>query len=90
MTSPWQLQADESVDQERKGFCRESMDYVLMLQEVQERKKFEFVELVGIPPGYYLDFLLASNWSEHSFYNYAEECSLFLITDSYLLYFFMP
>ena len=29
---------------ERKEFYQESMKYVLALQEVQERKKFEFVE----------------------------------------------
>jgi len=31
---------------ERKHFYQESMKYVLVLQAVQERKKFEFVEIV--------------------------------------------
>ena len=29
---------------ERRAFYSASMDYVLMLQKVQEKKKFEFVE----------------------------------------------
>lgn len=32
---------------ERRGFYQASMNYVLILQEVQERKKFEFVEVVS-------------------------------------------
>ncbi|ELU02748.1 hypothetical protein CAPTEDRAFT_224027, partial [Capitella teleta] len=37
-------EADSTVEFERKQFYRDSMQYVLTLQEVQERKKFEFVE----------------------------------------------
>lgn len=33
---------------QRRGFYEQSMKYVLQLQEVQERKKFEFVEIVSI------------------------------------------
>ena len=32
------------MDMERRAFYSASMDYVLMLQKVQEKKKFEFVE----------------------------------------------
>jgi len=32
---------------QRRGFYEQSMKYVLQLQEVQERKKFEFVEIVS-------------------------------------------
>ena len=40
-------QADASIEMERKHFYQESMKYVLLLQAVQERKKFEFVEIVS-------------------------------------------
>ncbi|XP_045205336.2 rho GTPase-activating protein Graf-like isoform X11 [Mercenaria mercenaria] len=42
-----QLQeADAALELERRGFYEQSMKYVLQLQEVQERKKFEFVEIL--------------------------------------------
>jgi len=41
------IQADASLEMERKHFYQESMKYVLLLQAVQERKKFEFVEIVS-------------------------------------------
>lgn len=31
-----------------RHFCQASLEYVFLLQEVQERKKFEFVETVRI------------------------------------------
>ncbi|KAG7171020.1 Rho GTPase-activating protein 10-like [Homarus americanus] len=37
-------QADASVEMEQRHFVHASLDYVFLLQEVQERKKFEFVE----------------------------------------------
>ena len=37
-------EADAVLDMERRAFYSASMDYVLMLQKVQEKKKFEFVE----------------------------------------------
>ena len=40
-------QADATLDMERRDFYQSSMRYVLKLQEVQERKKFEFVEIVS-------------------------------------------
>lgn len=41
------LQADAELQMQRRGFYEQSMKYVLQLQEVQERKKFEFVEIVS-------------------------------------------
>jgi hypothetical protein len=40
-------QNDAQLELERRGFYEQSMKYVLQLQEVQERKKFEFVEIVS-------------------------------------------
>ena len=40
-------QADASVEMEQRHFVHASLDYVFLLQEVQERKKFEFVETVS-------------------------------------------
>ncbi|XP_066937941.1 rho GTPase-activating protein 26 isoform X22 [Macrobrachium rosenbergii] len=37
-------EADASVEMEQRYFVHASLDYVFLLQEVQERKKFEFVE----------------------------------------------
>lgn len=45
-------QADACVEMEQRHFVHASLDYVFLLQEVQERKKFEFVEIVsgsGVP-----------------------------------------
>ncbi|XP_048243771.1 rho GTPase-activating protein 26-like isoform X4 [Haliotis rufescens] len=39
-------EADASLEMERRGFYQASMKYVLQLQEVQEKKKFEFVEIL--------------------------------------------
>lgn len=39
-------EADAQVEMEKRGFYQASMKYVLRLQEVQERKKFEFVEIL--------------------------------------------
>ncbi|KAL5012484.1 hypothetical protein ScPMuIL_011035 [Solemya velum] len=39
-------EADADLDMERRGYYQASMEYVLILQEVQERKKFEFVEII--------------------------------------------
>ena len=41
------FQADAALEMERIKFYQDSMKYVLLLQEVQERKKFEFVETVS-------------------------------------------
>ena len=42
------LQDDNELIMKRLSFYRASMQYVLLLQEVQERKKFEFVETVSV------------------------------------------
>ncbi|CAG0892826.1 unnamed protein product [Darwinula stevensoni] len=45
--------ADASVEMEQRYFCQASLEYVFLLQEVQERKKFEFVEtLLGFMYGW--------------------------------------
>ncbi|XP_062867244.1 rho GTPase-activating protein 42 isoform X1 [Trichomycterus rosablanca] len=38
------LEADSQIGKERQMFCDASLEYVFKIQEVQERKKFEFVE----------------------------------------------
>lgn len=43
-----------------RHFCQASLEYVFLLQEVQERKKFEFVETVSSPT-LHVKFHLASN-----------------------------
>ncbi|XP_070197766.1 rho GTPase-activating protein 26-like isoform X1 [Littorina saxatilis] len=47
-------EADAQVEMEKRGFYQASMKYVLRLQEVQEKKKFEFVEILL---GYMLSWL---------------------------------
>ncbi|XP_036379556.1 rho GTPase-activating protein 42-like isoform X2 [Megalops cyprinoides] len=37
-------EADTQIDKERQLFCDASLEYVFKIQEVQEKKKFEFVE----------------------------------------------
>ena len=39
-------QADANLGMEQLHFTKASLEYILKLQEVQERKKFEFVETV--------------------------------------------
>ncbi|ESO08116.1 hypothetical protein HELRODRAFT_110355 [Helobdella robusta] len=57
------LDADATLELERHSFCQDSMTYVLRLQEVQEKKKFEFVEL-----------LLQFMYSWLTFYHEGYEC----------------
>lgn len=40
-------QADMQIDKERQLFYDASLEYVFKIQEVQEKKKFEFVEPVS-------------------------------------------
>lgn len=40
-------QADAILEMEQRHFCQASLEYVCRLQEVHERKKFEFVETVN-------------------------------------------
>jgi hypothetical protein len=42
------LQADATLVMEHRHFVSTSLGYVFLLQEVQERKKFEFVETVSV------------------------------------------
>ncbi|KAG8197864.1 hypothetical protein JTE90_024263 [Oedothorax gibbosus] len=39
-------EADATLESEQRQFSRASLEYILFLQEVQERKKFEFVETI--------------------------------------------
>lgn len=41
------LQADSQMSKDRQVFYDASLQYVFKIQEVQERKKFEFVEPVS-------------------------------------------
>ena len=47
LSSPRRLQADSQVDLVRQHFYEVSLEYVFKVQEVQERKMFEFVEPVS-------------------------------------------
>ena len=40
-------QADATLEMEQRDFIRAGLEYVCLIQEVQERKKFEFVETVS-------------------------------------------
>ena len=44
--SPRLFQADATLEMEQRDFIRAGLEYVYLIQEVQERKKFEFVETV--------------------------------------------
>ena len=41
------IQADATLEMEQRDFARAALEYVCLIQEVQERKKFEFVETVS-------------------------------------------
>ena len=41
------MQSDISIEEEKRTFHKQAMAYVMKLQEVHERKKFEFVETVS-------------------------------------------
>lgn len=40
------IQADATLEMAERHFSQASLEYVFLLQQVQERKKFEFVETV--------------------------------------------
>ena len=42
------LQADTQLQMEKRSFHQTALDYVVKLQEVNEKKKFEFVETVSV------------------------------------------
>lgn len=50
-------QADMQIDKERQLFYDASLEYVFKIQEVQEKKKFEFVEPVSEVPVLYISLL---------------------------------
>ncbi|GAB6027268.1 hypothetical protein CHUAL_001553 [Chamberlinius hualienensis] len=56
------IEADASVEMEQRAFYKASLEYVFRLQEVQERKKFEFVET-----------LLSFMYSWLTFYHHGHE-----------------
>jgi hypothetical protein len=41
------LQADANLQMQTKKFREDTLEYVFLLQQVQERKKFDFVETVN-------------------------------------------
>jgi hypothetical protein len=45
-----------------KKFREETLEYVFLLQQVQERKKFDFVETVNVTLNFYLSFYSFSFW----------------------------
>lgn len=49
------IQADLQVEQTRQHFYELSLEYVCKLQEIQERKKFEFVEPVSSRTSFAVD-----------------------------------
>ena len=42
------IKADATLEMEQRDFIRAGLEYVCLIQEVQERKKFEFVETVSL------------------------------------------
>ncbi|XP_030047522.1 rho GTPase-activating protein 10 [Microcaecilia unicolor] len=63
-------EADSQVDQTRQHFYELSLEYVCRLQEIQERKKFEFVEPMlaffqGIFTFYHQGYELAKDFSHY-------------------------
>ncbi|KAJ7326900.1 hypothetical protein JRQ81_016659 [Phrynocephalus forsythii] len=64
------LEADVQVEQNRKHFYELSLEYVCKLQEIQERKKFEFVEPVlsffqGVFTFYHQGYELAKDFNHY-------------------------
>ncbi|XP_053110157.1 rho GTPase-activating protein 10 isoform X4 [Hemicordylus capensis] len=64
------LEADIQVEQNRKHFYELSLEYVCKLQEIQERKKFEFVEPVlsffqGMFTFYHQGYELAKDFNHY-------------------------
>jgi len=55
-------QADANLQMQTKKFREETLEYVFLLQQVQERKKFDFVETVNVTLNFYLSFYSFSSW----------------------------
>ncbi|XP_037087857.1 rho GTPase-activating protein 26-like, partial [Pollicipes pollicipes] len=64
-------EADASLEMEQRFFVQASLDYVCMLQEVQERKKFEFVETTAPKPAHVRCFGCMYGWL--TFYHQGHE-----------------
>lgn len=59
------LQADAALDMLKREYIHESLNYVLKIQEVQERIKFEFVEiLLGFMSGWLVFYHLGHEVAE--------------------------
>lgn len=54
------FQADTQINKERQMFCDASLEYVFKIQEVQEKKKFEFVEPVRMGGKQYYFFVYST------------------------------
>jgi len=57
-------EADATLEMEQRDFARAALEYVCLIQEVQERKKFEFVETVSfdVPARFVLYFCVNSDF----------------------------
>lgn len=68
------MQADSQMSKDRQVFYDASLQYVFKIQEVQERKKFEFVEPVSarivvwtvFTYNLQCDFILTPNYFKHA------------------------
>ena len=57
------MKADATLEMEQRDFIRAGLEYVCLIQEVQERKKFEFVETVSY-------ILLLNSFTYHTYRSY--------------------
>ena len=64
-------ESDASIESEKRVFRREAMAYVMKLQEVQERRKFEFVEIL-------LAFMYGGKTFYHQGHETGEEMSPYM------------
>ena len=63
------MKADATLEMEQRDFIRAGLEYVCLIQEVQERKKFEFVETVSY-------ILLLNSFTYHTYRSYIKFTSL--------------
>lgn len=75
-------QADMQIDKERQLFYDASLEYVFKIQEVQEKKKFEFVEPVSEEFLLYMFFFLTFRYSGHHSHHILPEMLSFLQEES--------
>lgn len=62
------LQADSQMSKDRQVFYDASLQYVFKIQEVQERKKFEFVEPVSSHKNIILNCVLCISFGTQDFF----------------------